>query len=44
MPDNRNEYGIIDRVVSIVNIIHKWHLIDIHDNFFAYKSEKTDVL
>ena len=32
MPDNRNEYGIIDKVVSIVNIIHKWHLLNIYNN------------
>lgn len=42
MPDNRNEYGIIDKVVNIVNIIHKWHLISIYDNFYVYKSERRD--
>jgi hypothetical protein len=44
MPDNRDEYEIINKVVSIVNMIHKWHLINIYDNFYVYKSEKRDVL
>lgn len=42
LPDNRTEYGIVDNVVSIINIIDKWHFINIYYDFYVYKSEKKE--
>ena len=44
MPDNRNEYEIIDKLVSIVNMIHKWRLINVYDIIYVYKSEKGRII
>jgi hypothetical protein len=40
MADSRNEYEIIDIVLSILNIIFKWNLRNMYDNLYVYKSVK----